>query len=351
MQTRLLGWTGASGPAGPSRASHAEPGSCTPRSTFRARREGGTVPCALAAPASVADVPRAAQAGQAYAFRLEQPAAPLQRRVASLAALPISLPVDTSGSGTAGALKPLPRDVENVADDPSLHNPLARMQRLGTGWMGVRHTRRARPNLRSAKGALTPRQAGRARRASGLTPARSHAGNLRVRGRRAGGHERPALQGLAATSGRGGQGAAAAVGAAARRGHEGRTGARRARSACTAGAACLRLRARVCSLAALIARPPLKCCGALTACARVWRAGRAGGVLLVAQPGRGAAPGRAQGRALPRAAGRARPARRARRQAAAGDADQARGAAPLPGPVCCQPAGAPGRASRGGYAC
>jgi len=148
MQTRLLGSTWAPGPAGPSRASLAEPGSCTPRSTFRARREGGTVPCALAAPASVADVPRAAQAGQAYAFRLEQPAAPPQRRVASLAALPISLPVGTSGSGTAGALKPLPRDVENVADDPSLHNPLARMQRLGTGWMGVRHTRRARPNSR-----------------------------------------------------------------------------------------------------------------------------------------------------------------------------------------------------------
>ena len=144
MQTRLLGWSyGASRPAGPSRACHAKPGSWTPRSTFRARREGGTVPCASAAPASVADVPRAAQAGQAFAFRLEQPAPALQRRAASLAALPISLPVKSSGSGSSGALKPLPRDVENVADDPSLHNPLARMQRLGTGWMGVRHAARA----------------------------------------------------------------------------------------------------------------------------------------------------------------------------------------------------------------
>ena len=95
--------------------------------------------CALAAPASVEDVPTTtAQAGQAWAFRLEQPAPPLQRRVASLAALPISLPVDSGSSRSSGALKPLPRDVENVADDPSLHNPLARMQRLGTGWMGVR---------------------------------------------------------------------------------------------------------------------------------------------------------------------------------------------------------------------
>lgn len=33
--------------------------------------------------------------------------------------------------------KPLPRDVENRADDPSLNNPLKRMERLGTGWMGV----------------------------------------------------------------------------------------------------------------------------------------------------------------------------------------------------------------------
>ena len=34
-------------------------------------------------------------------------------------------------------LRQLPRDVENVADDPNLHNPLQRQQRLSTGWMGV----------------------------------------------------------------------------------------------------------------------------------------------------------------------------------------------------------------------
>ena len=34
-------------------------------------------------------------------------------------------------------LKPLPRITENVADDPNLHNPLQRMQRLSPGWCGV----------------------------------------------------------------------------------------------------------------------------------------------------------------------------------------------------------------------
>eukprot|EP00798_Chlamydomonas_sp_ICE-L_P007855 gene7855-1062_t len=35
------------------------------------------------------------------------------------------------------ALLPLPTDVEGIADDPSVHNPLQRMERLGTGWFGV----------------------------------------------------------------------------------------------------------------------------------------------------------------------------------------------------------------------
>jgi len=34
-------------------------------------------------------------------------------------------------------LKPLPRNVENLADDPSLQNPLERLERMGTGWFGV----------------------------------------------------------------------------------------------------------------------------------------------------------------------------------------------------------------------
>lgn len=49
-------------------------------------------------------------------------------------AVPASVP---DSSETAATLKPLPRAVENVADDPSLHNPLQRLHRLGPGWMGV----------------------------------------------------------------------------------------------------------------------------------------------------------------------------------------------------------------------
>lgn len=41
-------------------------------------------------------------------------------------------------SGVGGSdMKPLPRNVESPADDPTLHNPLKRMERMGTGWMGV----------------------------------------------------------------------------------------------------------------------------------------------------------------------------------------------------------------------
>lgn len=31
----------------------------------------------------------------------------------------------------------MPRNVEGIADEPSLHNPLQRMERLGTGWFGT----------------------------------------------------------------------------------------------------------------------------------------------------------------------------------------------------------------------
>ena len=50
-------------------------------------------------------------------------------------AAPPSVP--ESVNDTAITLKPLPRAVENIADDPSLHNPLQRLHRLGTGWFGV----------------------------------------------------------------------------------------------------------------------------------------------------------------------------------------------------------------------
>lgn len=35
------------------------------------------------------------------------------------------------------AALPLPRAVESAVDDPMLHNPLQRMERLSTGWFGV----------------------------------------------------------------------------------------------------------------------------------------------------------------------------------------------------------------------
>lgn len=43
----------------------------------------------------------------------------------------------SSSSASSVGLKPLPRDVEGVADDFNLHNPLQRMERLGTGWFGT----------------------------------------------------------------------------------------------------------------------------------------------------------------------------------------------------------------------
>ena len=62
----------------------------------------------------------------------------VQSVVTSLAALPASLPLPAGKDRSEQTvLKPLPRAVENVADDPSLHNPLARLERLSTGWFGV----------------------------------------------------------------------------------------------------------------------------------------------------------------------------------------------------------------------
>jgi len=56
-------------------------------------------------------------------------------------AAPVSVPIGASTQSSdktdALTLKPLPKDVEGLVDDPSLHNPLLRLQRLGTDWMGV----------------------------------------------------------------------------------------------------------------------------------------------------------------------------------------------------------------------
>ena len=63
---------------------------------------------------------------------------PAQSFAASYAAVPASIPLPTGEDDSVEVqLKPMPRNVESVADDPRLHNPLARLERLGTGWFGV----------------------------------------------------------------------------------------------------------------------------------------------------------------------------------------------------------------------
>ena len=107
------------------------------------------VPTPSARPAVALEM-RQATAEQPLAFRngMEQSYAvgiggPHRRKTAqsfaaSYAAVPASIPVPTGENDALEIqLKPLPRNVENVADDPSLHNPLARLERLGTGWFGV----------------------------------------------------------------------------------------------------------------------------------------------------------------------------------------------------------------------
>jgi len=44
---------------------------------------------------------------------------------------------DLSSAPLGAAPQPLPRAVEGAVDDPRLHNPLQRQERLGTGWMGA----------------------------------------------------------------------------------------------------------------------------------------------------------------------------------------------------------------------
>jgi hypothetical protein len=76
---------------------------------------------------------------QTYALGVGVPHArrPVHAEFTSLAALPASLPVPTGEESREETLKMLPRKTEGVADDPSLHNPLARLERLSTGWFGV----------------------------------------------------------------------------------------------------------------------------------------------------------------------------------------------------------------------
>ena len=106
------------------------------------RRAAAVLPAAL--PASL---PGRWETPAAFtASPLEEPATETEygrsgRGLGSSSSPPSSPPSSSSSSGssssTSAGLKPLPRDVEGVADDASLHNPLQRMERLGTAWFGT----------------------------------------------------------------------------------------------------------------------------------------------------------------------------------------------------------------------
>ena len=74
-------------------------------------------------------------------FKFQRPHLAFSRRtsvrIVSYTAL-TSYPIPLREDGPAPAtLRPIPKKVEGLVDDPSLHNPLQRLERLGTGWMGV----------------------------------------------------------------------------------------------------------------------------------------------------------------------------------------------------------------------
>lgn len=62
---------------------------------------------------------------------------PFASAVSSQAAPSLAVVEVAAPAPTETLLKPLPRAVENIADDANLRNPLARMERLSTGWFGV----------------------------------------------------------------------------------------------------------------------------------------------------------------------------------------------------------------------
>lgn len=50
----------------------------------------------------------------------------------------IALPLLSADGGDNPKALELPRAVESPMDDPTLANPLQRLNRMSTGWMGVR---------------------------------------------------------------------------------------------------------------------------------------------------------------------------------------------------------------------
>lgn len=101
------------------------------------------VPLLPTGPRPVRLAPAAATAGLARgacgsAVVSPQRRAHTTRRGATLparfSAVPVAAPVPEQAAEVA---LPLPTAVESAADDPLLHNPLQRMQRMGTGWFGL----------------------------------------------------------------------------------------------------------------------------------------------------------------------------------------------------------------------
>lgn len=92
---------------------------------------------ALASQRGLICLPRHLTSASAAGFSAHSACQPLTVCSAvSLTSTPAPVPVREVSD--RAELKPLPRAVENVADDPALHNPLARQNRLSPGWMGVR---------------------------------------------------------------------------------------------------------------------------------------------------------------------------------------------------------------------
>lgn len=91
---------------------------------------------------SVCLQPSCARTGRAFMPSLREPVCPGRSSISTASngaamASVTALLTATNAPVEQEALMPLPLDVEGAADDPSLHNPLERQARLGTGWFGV----------------------------------------------------------------------------------------------------------------------------------------------------------------------------------------------------------------------
>ena len=86
--------------------------------------------CSTGRPGS-AGAPTPPAALPPYAF------APLREAAAAEEEDMVSIPAWAPSPSAAPLALELPRAVESPVDDPRLANPLARLERMSTGWMGV----------------------------------------------------------------------------------------------------------------------------------------------------------------------------------------------------------------------